>query len=239
MGESENRIRIVRVLVCSVLCGVLCAALARCGTDPRTEQSVLNAMGSSFKVNNYVVFYVYFTNGTITKKAAFFPQVDVLARLQIKEFQNYTSYGGLDSEGNSLQMDVWGSFMGQFLSLKRFSTGERFVGYYSVRIKLVKGVFESLSWDGDCSSCGNAKCLDDSCTYAVSDCSDTAKMEDDPGFCSLRIYVGWEGTDKNGKKLLSAGKLPSKFNQYNFNGLIQDSAAGFYTDWAPTGPAPN
>eukprot|EP00696_Hemimastix_kukwesjijk_P019561 gnl/Hemi2/8854_TR3061_c0_g1_i1.p1 gnl/Hemi2/8854_TR3061_c0_g1~~gnl/Hemi2/8854_TR3061_c0_g1_i1.p1 ORF type:complete len:216 (+),score=30.41 gnl/Hemi2/8854_TR3061_c0_g1_i1:144-791(+) len=102
------------------------------------------------------------------------------------EFQNKTTVGG-----------------------KRYRVSTNVVPFWTVQVKIVNGVADSVIWDQGCFSCSGTACVDGACT--VSSCGVGIA-------CNAKMYVSWVGTDSNGLPMLSSGFDQSKYTSYVASG---------------------
>ncbi|GAM17982.1 hypothetical protein SAMD00019534_011570 [Acytostelium subglobosum LB1] len=89
----------------------------------------------------------------------------------------------------------------------------------TVVLTIDKGVLVNAQWDGDrdhsiCKQCNY--CLMNQCAARAN----TLKCDQEAG-CALKIFVAWQGKDKNDKPCISITKAPSNFSMYSFNPISQ------------------
>jgi len=87
-----------------------------------------------------------------------------------------------------------------------YGVNKRVVPFWTIIFQLDMGRVVQVTWDSGCHGCSaETKCVDNqACSVPVSWCQSKAD-------CDLKMYVGWFGTDKNGRYLTSAGKRLSRF----------------------------
>jgi len=83
------------------------------------------------------------------------------------------------------------------------------VPFFTVLITLDQGAPQSMDWDTGCFGCDSSTCIDGNCGVSQSDC-DSGNVD-----CDFKVYVGWEGTDRRGVYLTSAGRRYSAFRDYS------------------------
>eukprot|EP00462_Mataza_sp_D1_P001702 CAMPEP_0175092840 /NCGR_PEP_ID=MMETSP0086_2-20121207/2678_1 /TAXON_ID=136419 /ORGANISM="Unknown Unknown, Strain D1" /LENGTH=238 /DNA_ID=CAMNT_0016365731 /DNA_START=46 /DNA_END=762 /DNA_ORIENTATION=+ len=96
-----------------------------------------------------------------------------------------------------------------------------YVPFWTAIIELRDGFVQSINWDDGCWGCDreSAACLDKTCSVPHSECFDESTRSGAVN-CDVKVYVGWFGTDKNGKYLTSAGKRLSRFRSTSLQDLF-------------------
>ena len=113
------------------------------------------------------------------------------------------------------------------------------VPFHTIIINLNNGVIDDISFDDDCSLCGNDYCVDGNCAQEVSKCTsqslydatNTASLTD----CDFKVYVSWSGTDADGVYLSSSGRRLSQFRRWSLN-AVYNQASDFDTGSIPITP---
>jgi len=109
------------------------------------------------------------------------------------------------------------------------------VGSRAIVVNMVDGFVTDLVWDDSCTGCTSDYCLDDGCSTIISKidpaCGGSEILEEDPFYCGMKIYVGWNGTDSEGATLSTYASVPSRFEKYSFFMSAYDAASGFASDF--------
>jgi len=103
--------------------------------------------------------------------------------------------------------------LGVFSESRIFRKDYLRVPFWTIIITLDNGFLKSIRWDDDCSACSKERCVDSNCAYIPDECGP------DGSSCDPKIYIGWEGTDGNGKHLLSSGQVWSKYRYYSIGSV--------------------
>jgi len=183
-----------------------------------------------------------FPNGRNTSvyRAMYFPKVD-----DFSELRNHFTQHILDVPDASVR--VWLEFPAfnvrsesriMFYS-SNSSKGKHYqniVGSRAITVVMEEGVMKEMYWDDSCASCLEENCLEDSCSSDIfadirPSCQDSQALEEDPYRCGIKIYVAWQGTDRDGHSLTSYTSVPSRFQKYSFIASAYDAAAGFSNDF--------
>jgi len=89
------------------------------------------------------------------------------------------------------------------------------VPFWTLIITLDNGYVSTIEWDDGClGSC--TPCQDQTCAIALSSCASQAQ-------CDPRFFVGWFGTDRDGRYLTSAGKRYSRFRSYSVSSAFSNA----------------
>lgn len=131
---------------------------------------------------------------TSTQSAIFFPHVDVFTGLKVGSVSSFKS------PNNRIEVSIVA--MDRQLRRTEYKTGSPklwfnsngdLVSFRSVIVRLDMGVVQSIKWEP--TSCGiGCACIENMCAECV-DYNDQCN--------SVRIFVMWEGTDKDGRLLSS------------------------------------
>ncbi|CAE8597820.1 unnamed protein product [Polarella glacialis] len=106
-----------------------------------------------------------------------------------------------------------------------YATPDRVAPLVNLVVNLREGQISSFAWDNGCVGCGPSSCMKGSnsfdmqsgvagnsqfeqgtCGQKIGSCAGKDKV------CSLKIFVTWAGTDRNGRNLVSAGLRLSKLS---------------------------
>jgi len=79
-------------------------------------------------------------------------------------------------------------------------------------IILDSGIPTDIQWDDGCYGCSGDACIDSTCGVGLYDTCWIGETD-----CSVKIYVGWFGTDDNDVYLTSSGKRLSRFREFSLN----------------------
>jgi len=121
--------------------------------------------------------------------------------------------------------------------------GAKLIAGLTAIIHVAEGAVTHVMWDSGCNLCqgrndGSMTCHPDQSRAVcksqdgwtqsgeAGECAD-CYLAIDPATCrdeacAPTIYVAWEGTDKHGMPLLSAGGILSRFQQYSLNGVYDE-----------------
>lgn len=98
------------------------------------------------------------------------------------------------------------------------------VPFYTLIIEMKNGKIKAMTWDdAGCWGCEASECLNDmDCSVDSRTCGKAITTDDDKDIeeppvtnCNVKVYVGWFGTDANGRYSTSAGKRLSRFRKYS------------------------
>lgn len=149
-------------------------------------------------------------------------------------FLAYTTYF---KNGEATDYEIWISGFNMTTGRKRYfmknyNGGNYVLGSYSVIVYMNQGNVTSIDWfDGcsecDCSSddgivdmfCPDSICLSNACAVTEADCD---KMG--PQTCNIKVYVGWIGTDANGRPFDSSSSFPQNFMRFGFSKTYRAAA---------------
>lgn len=93
------------------------------------------------------------------------------------------------------------------------------VPFYTLIVEADNGRVTSLSWDEDCGICDtDQQCFDGDCAVPADQCG---TLYD----CTLKIYIGWIGSDRTGSYMTSAGMRISRFRQFSIRSAYNNAAA--------------
>jgi len=107
------------------------------------------------------------------------------------------------------------------------------IPYWVAIINLHNGIPQSIQWDDGCFTCKGDSCINETCGVNINDCfpyKDGSQID-----CDLKVYIAWFGTDNNGNYLTSAGKVPSRFQEYSVSSAVSSAAFQAY-DQVPNAP---
>jgi len=91
------------------------------------------------------------------------------------------------------------------------------VPFWTLIVTLDGGRVSKLEWDDGClGSC--SPCVDSTCGIPIGNCNSQAA-------CDPKFYIGWFGTDRNGRYLTSAGKRFSRFRSYSLSSAFNNAYA--------------
>jgi len=143
-------------------------------------------------------------------KMVFYPNVEDFSLLQI--YTPAGAQGAFDLPTQWFQAE----FSGVASSYKyRSDGGTNIVPFWTLIITLDDGYVSTIEWDDGClGSCD--PCVDLTCTIPISEC--TSQLTCDPKF-----YIGWYGTDRDGRYLVSAGKRYSRFRSYSLSSAFSNA----------------
>eukprot|EP00455_Lapot_gusevi_P017262 TRINITY_DN1915_c0_g1_i1.p1 TRINITY_DN1915_c0_g1~~TRINITY_DN1915_c0_g1_i1.p1 ORF type:complete len:243 (+),score=59.04 TRINITY_DN1915_c0_g1_i1:55-783(+) len=203
------------------------------------------AMGGALENQKYAYgdttfpLCVVMTSTTQQVKALFHPSVDQFTLIEIEN-----SWEKLFK--NATDLKVWVEVPGWRTSarpqIKRLDLAA--LPFFTLLIQLDGGQVIDIKWDmeDDCASCTESRlCIDGSCAVDIPKCASTTTSTNgntDTYDCDTKMYVGWLGTDKNSRYMLSAGQRMSRFRQGGIRGAYDSaskSATNSLVDYANRG----
>eukprot|EP01127_Copromyxa_protea_P005269 TRINITY_DN15221_c0_g1_i1.p1 TRINITY_DN15221_c0_g1~~TRINITY_DN15221_c0_g1_i1.p1 ORF type:complete len:229 (-),score=36.67 TRINITY_DN15221_c0_g1_i1:59-688(-) len=159
------------------------------------------------------------TEFDVWTKAYFVPRVDQLALLQTsKSTLNWTKTPQLDGLSVYLQIGTDGDAVKS--SRKLYWQGDYIVGSFAAMIRVEEGVIQSIQWIDGCRECGEESCVDESCAIH----RDVCEENEEYGSCDIKIYLAWIGTDRDGNRCTSAGRLPSNFRLFSLTPAYEQAS---------------
>jgi len=190
---------------------------------------------------------IVMSGGHRTWKMPFFPKVDEFAMLQVRHsFNDSDRFGHIST---AFQIE----FNGHVSPIKhRYgvifdntfytnSSGSHFGGFrcvvvpfHTIVIDLSNGVVDSITFDDDCSLCGNDYCVNGNCARDISDCT-ASSSSGAATDCDFKLYVSWSGTDSDGTYLSSSGRRLSQFRRWSLN-AVYNQASDFSISDLPIEP---
>jgi len=103
---------------------------------------------------------------------------------------------------------------------------EYVVPFWTLIITLDNGYVQSLDWDDGCLG-GCSPCQDATCVVNIDQCQGSAS-------CDPKFFLGWFGTDSDGRYLISAGERYSRFRSYSLSSAFSSA----YDDASSVAPNP-
>ncbi|KAJ3426209.1 expp1 protein [Anaeramoeba flamelloides] len=170
---------------------------------------------TSFKRDDDSIIFVYINDPDGTnKRGTFYPTVDDFTVLRINEFG--CTYG--ENENVTISVGVNEDERSTFV---HYSKDKRFVGYYTVIVKLDEGKIDKIFWDDsiDKSDCPDENAIDDFCSLSLEDYDDCKSNARD-----LKVFVAWIGTDSDGDYMTSANTIPSRFKRFGVSKVVNEAA---------------
>eukprot|EP00656_Telonema_subtile_P055038 TRINITY_DN839_c0_g1_i2.p1 TRINITY_DN839_c0_g1~~TRINITY_DN839_c0_g1_i2.p1 ORF type:complete len:245 (-),score=41.48 TRINITY_DN839_c0_g1_i2:129-863(-) len=183
-----------------------------------TEPSCGSYSGTSFAIDDTTVICLQYNTGATYKFASFHPKVD-----------HYSAFDLSSSTTDTLSTAarvrvVIGGLRSPWVSIVD-STASTQLRMFTVIVKMDNGKLESIRLD----SCGCNDCIDytaeatDICNVdGTTTCkSDSVCATSCSGTCTARVklYVVWEGQDKDDIVLLSAAERFSELNKYSADSM--------------------
>jgi len=144
-------------------------------------------------------------------KAQFWPQTDEFSMIEIKD----SFFANMDPDDPStynylVKFEFQGLSTPPVRLAQKIGNTLYYVPYWTVVIKLEKGKVVGIRYDSSCQGCAY-QCIDSACPVTYEAC----KNHEDDLDCTLKAYVAWEGTDKNGDYLLSAQRTIRNFRSFS------------------------
>jgi len=151
-------------------------------------------------------------------KVVFYPEVEDYSLLEIDLNRTQKLQKPFAAPGQWIQVEFGGmaSLPKHRQPLVPAADGtEYIVPFWTAIIGLVDGVPTSITWDDNpsCLGCSGDSCVDGFCAIPSTQCD----LADGKNDCDVKIYIGWFGTDRNGRYLKSAGKRLSRFRNFSLN----------------------
>ena len=143
-----------------------------------------------------------------TQKMVFYPKVDEFTLLEADG--SFAEFGNVLNEGLVVQVEVGGHSTDR----KRYHTSTSTVAFYTVIIELDEGRVDDVYWDTSCTGCSDSLCIDGFCSIENSDCGEFN--------CDIQVYIGWLGTDSDGRHMISSGQRYGAFTKYSSSELYDN-----------------
>lgn len=157
-----------------------------------------------------------------TNYTLFYPKIDEFTLLELKQGdQTNGGFAGLRVVGvqgkmRQIKVEVGGKTSTWKTRIKTMKDGSLVVPFYTLIIEMNKGQVKQLTWDDGCWGCENSGDETGSVCLEKKDCAVNAeKCGGDGTNCNVKVYIGWFGTDANGRYTTSAGKRISRFRKYS------------------------
>lgn len=106
-------------------------------------------------------------------------------------------------------------------------SSRRVAAYYTAVINAEKGEVTGVSWENECLGC-----LSENCLEAASPCTSNLATEcqsetnpTTPTTCSLKVYVAWKGSDKDGQFFTSSEQTISNFRKFSAKFAYEEAAS--------------
>jgi len=151
---------------------------------------------------------------------AFYPDVDDFTLLEV---ENSFNASWLDSQDEPVYVRAEVGTKSSFWRTRSQGrgAGKITVPFWTLVIEMTDGIVDRLTWDDSCPLCSSSDlCVEaKNCGVAHSSCGNNAESNN----CNLQIYLGWFGTDADGKYLTSSDKRLSRFRSGSLLGAY-DSA---------------
>ncbi|KAH3756985.1 hypothetical protein Pelo_11203 [Pelomyxa schiedti] len=208
---------------------------ARCASVPYNELANETAIETQteFKIGDRTLVYLHFRSnatglGWEYWHGKYFPKVDEFSRMDLLN----TSWAINDTSA-----EMWVDYGNYTTRHRLFSMGDRFVPSWSIVLTYKKGKPQGIAFDGDCDQCIGTWCLNETCTMESSqkncNMNDTSALKDDPGRCGVKVFLAFDGDDKEGTPMTSTSSLPSRFQRWSVAGALYESVSGFWNDFFP------